>query len=287
MELLALDVDGTVLDPAGKISPGTSRAIRRVESRGVRVVLCTGRRFGRALPIARELNLRTPLICNSGALIKESDRYRTLWRADFQSSLFEQLIRIFRDRDHPMIGYLDGPFGGLEFVVPSRSTGKPGFDEYVELNAEHAEVDDGWPEVSNDPGREVFHVCAVGTRRAMLDFEASLLDGLSGQIRTFVQKSPRYTGWICELIRHDASKWSALLHLAEHWGIDPGAIVAVGDDRNDVPMIEAAGLGVAMGHAPPEVREVADLVVGDNDRDGLAEFLESVLIPGLDRPDAA
>src|SRR4029079_10193707 len=109
-----------------------------------------------------------------------------------------------------------------------------------------------------------FHVCAIGDRAAMSRFESILLEALPGQIRTFVQKSPRYSGTMCEVLPIEASKWSAVLHLAEIWGIDPSAICAVGDDMNDVPMIQGAGFGVATGHAPEAVRAIADHVTSDH-----------------------
>ena len=83
---------------------------------------------------------------------------------------------------------------------------------------------------------------------------------------------------MCEFLRHDANKWTAILHLAELWGIEPGAICAVGDDVNDIPMIKNAGLGVAMGHARLEVRGAADLVTGDHDEDGVAMLVDQVLL---------
>ena len=106
----------------------------------------------------------------------------------------------------------------------------------------------------------------------------TVLGDLKGRIRTFVQRSPRYRGTMCEVIRHDASKWSAVLHVAELWGVTPEEICAVGDDVNDVPMIRGAGLGVAMGHAPSEVIAAADHVTADHDRDGVAMLVEELLL---------
>lgn len=280
--ILALDVDGTLLDPTGTLRPRTAATIARASAAGLRPVLCTGRRYGRVRALSRQLNLGDPLVCNSGALLRAHDSGPTLWRADFGGPLFSEIVAIFRRHDQPMVGFIDGGAGAREFVVRARSTGRPGFDEYVDLNARHAEVDPDWADRPPEPGREPFHVCAVGTRPEMLAFEAEVHRGLDGRVRTFVQKSPRYQGWMCEVIRADASKWAALLQLAALWGVPPSEIVAVGDDRNDVPMIEGAGLGVVMGHAPPEVIAVADHVAADNASDGLAEFLEDVLLPGLD-----
>ena len=119
---------------------------------------------------------------------------------------------------------------------------------------------------------------AIGDRPAMLDFERAAHEALGGRVRTFVQKSPRYAGTMCELLRADASKWAAVLHLAGLWGVEPAEICAVGDDMNDLPMIAGAGLGVAMGHAPPAVLAAADLVTGDNDNDGVAMLVDGVLL---------
>ena len=88
----------------------------------------------------------------------------------------------------------------------------------------------------------------------------------------------RYLGTFCEILRADASKWAALLHLAELWGVEPDEICAVGDDANDIPMIRHAGLGVAMGHAHPDVLTAADLVTGRHDEDGVAMLVDEILL---------
>ena len=77
----------------------------------------------------------------------------------------------------------------------------------------------------------------------MLEFERAVLDRLGGRVQTFVQKSPRYSGTMCEVLHSGASKWSAVLHLAELWSVDPEEICAIGDDMNDLPMIAGAGFG--------------------------------------------
>ena len=151
------------------------------------------------------------------------------------------------------------------------------FDEYLALNREHlGRLDPSWR--GGGLSGDHFHVCGIGERAAMLRFEEVVLAAVGGRVRTFVQKSPRYSGTMCEVLREDASKWSALCHLARRWGIASSAICAVGDDMNDIPMLEGAGLGVAMGHAVEAVRERADLVVGDHDQDGVAWLIEEVLL---------
>jgi 5-amino-6-(5-phospho-D-ribitylamino)uracil phosphatase len=83
---------------------------------------------------------------------------------------------------------------------------------------------------------------------------------------------------MCEILRHDASKWTAILYLAKLWDIEPREICAVGDDVNDIAMIRHAGLGVAMGHTRADVLTAADLITGDHEQDGVAMLVDDVLL---------
>jgi 5-amino-6-(5-phospho-D-ribitylamino)uracil phosphatase len=274
-KLLALDVDGTLLNHEGLFRPRTAESLARAAREGLHPVLCTGRRYRRALPVALELGLRAPVVCNSGALVKDPQNHGTLWRADFDRDLLGEILSLFEGASQPVVSFTDRDPADFDFVVAAAPTGQPWFDEFVSLNRPHAEIDPLWPSKLN--GSAHFHLCALGTRHEMIEFETMLRRQLTGRIQTFVQKSPRYAGTMCEVLRSDASKWSAILHLAEGWGIDASEICAVGDDMNDIPMIQGAGLGVAMGHAPPVVQAAADRVIPDLDHDGLALLIDELL----------
>jgi 5-amino-6-(5-phospho-D-ribitylamino)uracil phosphatase len=282
--MLALDVDGTLLDPDGTLRPRTAEAVARAARAGIRPVLCTGRRYRRARPIAEQLGLDAPLVCNSGAIVKDPADHRTLWRADFDPELAADVLALFRSHDQPSVVFTDRDPDDFDFIIPAFPTGRESFDDYVAKNREHAEINSNgrWRTAPPDGARgdePLFHVCAIGTFDEMCAFERAALDRVSGRVQTFVLRTSRYRGTMCEILRIDASKWTAILHLAGLWGIAPSEICAVGDDANDIPMIRNAGLGVAMGHAHPEVRAAADLVTGDHDQDGVAMLLDDVLLP--------
>ena len=84
---------------------------------------------------------------------------------------------------------------------------------------------------------------------------------------------------MCEVLRGDAGKWTAVLHLADLWGIAADEVCAIGDDMNDLPMIRGAGLGVAMAHAAEVVRAAADHVTLGNDEDGVAVLIDETPLP--------
>jgi hydroxymethylpyrimidine pyrophosphatase-like HAD family hydrolase len=276
--VLALDVDGTLLDRDGTLRARTAEAVARAARAGIRPVLCTGRRYRRALPVARQLGLDAPLVCNSGAIVKDPRDHRTLWRADFDAPLLLDALTLFRDRAEPVVSFTDRPDDEPDFLVEAAPTGRPLFDDYLTLNHGHAGIEPGWSSRPDLLGHPHFHLCAIGALAAMLDFERHVISRLGDRVRTFVQKSPKYAGTMCELIRRDAGKWAAILHLAELWGVLPGEVVAVGDDMNDLPMIQGAGLGVAMGHAPEMVLGAADHVTGDHDNDGVAMLIDHLLL---------
>jgi Cof subfamily protein (haloacid dehalogenase superfamily) len=282
--MLALDVDGTLLDRDGQLRPRTAAAVARVADAGIRPILCTGRRYRRALPIALELDLGAPIVCNSGAIIKCPRDHSTLWRADFEASLDRAVLELFAVHDQPAVVFTDRDPAQFDLIVPAFPTGRTHFDDYVARNRANAQIDSSWrwrmpsslaSEADND---RLFHICAIGTFNEMKAFERHVLEQLGGRVQTFVQRTTRYLGTMCEVLRQDASKWTAILHLAQSWGIDPSEICAVGDDDNDIPMIRHAGLGVAMGHAADDVRTAADLVTGNHDEDGVAMLVDQVLL---------
>jgi Cof subfamily protein (haloacid dehalogenase superfamily) len=280
--ILALDVDGTLLDPEGTLRPRTAAAIGRAAAAGIRAVLCTGRRYRRARPIATQLALGVPIVCNSGAIVKDPGNHRTLWRADLEPGLAGEVFELLDSHDLPAVTFTDLSTNEPDFIVPRFPSGLAYFDDYVGQNRDHVGID---PHLSTrarqgDMGTPHFHVCAIGSRSDMLSLQRLMLDQFNGRVQTFVQRSPRYLGTMCEVLRHDASKWTAVLHLAELWNVDAMEICAVGDDVNDIPMIRNAGLGVAMGHAAADVLAVADLITGDHEQDGVAMLVEDVLLTG-------
>jgi 5-amino-6-(5-phospho-D-ribitylamino)uracil phosphatase len=281
--ILALDVDGTLLDPDGTLRPRTAAAVARAAEAGIRPVLCTGRRYRRARPIAEQLGSISPIVCNSGAIVKNPGDHQTLWRADLDSGLVASVLGLLDAHDLPAIAFTDRCPNEADFIVRKFPSGHLLFDDYVCQNLQHSQVVPEWMNRADDEGKAPpddarFHLCAIGSRDEMLAVERAVRDRLDGQVQTFVQRSPRYLGTMCEVLRHNASKWAAILHLAQSWDVDPSQICAVGDDVNDLPMIRNAGLGVAMGHAPAHVLEAADLVTGNHDQDGVAMLVDDVLL---------
>lgn len=276
VRLLALDVDGTILDRSGQLDDIVRRALHQAIDAGVQVVLCTGRRFRRASAIAAKLDLDTPMVCNSGALVKCPATNATHWRADHSAEDTGRIMQVFDAFRKPILSFLDTPPDQPDFVTATEHSGCALFDQYLAENRGLGRIDPQWRQGANT-NEGHFHLCAAGTRDEMLMVEAELQRREPDKYQIFVQKSPNYLAWMCEVLRRDANKWTALKTVADEWGIADAEICAVGDDANDVPMIARAGWGVAMGHSADFVKQKAAWIAPDNADHGVAEVVRIIL----------
>jgi len=281
VRLLVLDVDGTVTDADHRVSEVARDAIARVAARGVRVMLATGRRYRDTLPVAAALGIDVPLVTASGALVKRPHDHATLARAAFAPRVLEGVVRFVAAAGHEAILYSDSFDRGFDFhcrsldgaVVDPGSFGG-GLREYLGRNRALADVR---PDLHESPPPDVFAGFVMGPHEAMAALEAGLDAAFPGRLALHTIKSPRYRDWMCEIAPAGVTKWSGVMGVAATWGIAADEICAVGDDVNDLPMIRAAGLGLAMGNARPEVQAAADGVVGRHDGTGIADVADAIL----------
>lgn len=280
LRLLALDIDGTLVNSRDELTPSTRTALHQARAEGWRLALVTGRRYRRALPLAEALGIDAPLVTASGALIKHpAEDHRTLHRAELTPEVLEATLAVIGRQGYEAVVYSDSYHEGFDFYCPRTDVVQPELAEYLRKNA-------GWerilPELMTRPPTGVFAGFAIGTREAMHELASALQAAVPGQLYTHVIRSPMYAGYMCEISRAGSTKWSGIRHLADEWGIADADIVAVGDDVNDIPMIEGAGLGIAMGNAVDELKEVADYIAPSHDDDGLAEVVRLLLAGELE-----
>lgn len=274
IRLLAIDIDGTLVNSRDELTDVTRSALRRACAAGLKIVLATGRRYSRALPLVEPLGLDVPLVTASGALIKHPLDHRTLFRATFERRLLRDLLAIVERRGFEAVLYADSYHDGFDFYCERLEVERPELADYLALNPGCHRL---WPTLMRDPPDGVFAGFSTGTREEMLALHNELQRELPGLLYTHVLRSPRYIGHMCEIAPFGVTKWSGIQHVADEWGIAPEEMCAVGDDVNDIPMIEAVGIGIAMGNAQPEVKAAADFIAPTHDEDGLAAVVEFLL----------
>lgn len=273
-QLLALDIDGTLVNSRHELTEVTRDALLRARRAGIEIVLATGRRYSRVLPLVEPLELNVPLITASGALIKQACDHRTLFRAQFAPGALERCLQVVASAGFEPVVYADTYDAGFDFYCQSLDSPRSELREFFTKNLGFERV---WPRLVEEPPEGVFAGFAMGNREEMRTLQSSLERELAGELYVHVLRSPRYAGFMCEIAPHGVSKWTGIRHLADRWGIAAEEICAVGDDVNDIPMIEAAGLGVAMGNALDEVKAASDRIAPHHDEDGLVQVVEWLL----------
>jgi Cof subfamily protein (haloacid dehalogenase superfamily) len=272
--LLAIDIDGTLVNSQEELSPATQAALARAGRAGIHLVLATGRRYSRTLHLVEPLGISVPLVTAGGALVKDPRDHRTLYCAKFDPGVLRRALELVARSGFEPVVCADTYAQGFDYYLAREDTASAELGEYLRLNPGCGRL---WPELVADPPPGIFAAFAMGTREQMLVLEAALAARLGGEISTHVLRSPKYSGFMCEIAPGGVTKWSAIRRLAAGWGIGEHEICAVGDDVNDIPMIRAAGLGIAMGNALPEVKEAADRIAPSQEEDGLVTVVAWLL----------
>jgi hydroxymethylpyrimidine pyrophosphatase-like HAD family hydrolase len=215
----------------------------------------------------------------SGALVKCPLSHSTLYRASIDDRVVRVLVRAVCDAGFDSILYGDTFDEGFDFYCPRIDDPRTIAADFFQKNQGCARV---LPDLVENPPQDIVAGFALGTKTEMLDLAARLHEVLPGELYLHVLRSPRYLAYMCEISRAGVTKWSSILRLADQWGIKTSQICAVGDDVNDIPMVQGAGLGVAMGNAQPELLQVADRIAPSLEDEGLATVVDWILT-GLDR----
>ena len=273
LRLVALDLDGTLLDPFGKLTPKVSDAVARLAASGLRVVLCTGRRFRTALPHARALGLEGAIIVNNGVVVKDLASGETLHHAYLDAPLAGEVVEQVRGLGPPLV-YVDAYHSGVDIFTEHLDRAHPFQREYTDDNGEFISVVDDVC-ATERPG--VIMVSTMADERSLGGLLAGARERFGERVHTHTILNKNYQGHILEFLSPEAGKWRALERLARSWGIEAAEIAGVGDDINDAEVLRRVGLGIAMGNALREVREGADVVVSSNAEGGAVEAIDRIL----------
>jgi Cof subfamily protein (haloacid dehalogenase superfamily) len=273
-QLLALDVDGTVLDPEGQIRPAVKQAVADAQAHGLQVILCTGRRFRSALPVAQSLGLTHPLIVHNGALVKAPASGQTLHHCYLSPDVYQQSLALLSLVSSPML-YIDAFHDGIDIITAHSDRTHPFQQAYLQATQKHCQI---VTDISNPPLQGVVMMSIMAEESRLQAFRSDVQAALGSLAHINVLANKSYQGSILEILHPSVSKWQALHAFASQRGIAASQIIAVGDDANDLEMIRHAGLGIAMGNAIDAVKAAADYVTLSNAEEGLAHALRHVVL---------
>ena len=301
-KLIAIDMDGTLLGSDGKVSNRNLTALREAEAAGVEVVIATGRRHGYAMRVLRGLGLRgtNALVSSNGTVVRtvdaelihrhhmplETARWLCTHAAEFRSTLvftFDNLDANGHDNE-----------GAL--VVEQTSELQGSIGRWMEANAPFIRMVDALEDAlePDSPQGVPIQAMLCGPVTRMRAAEARLLEnpgvvpvGADGRDHPHAQLTLHRTEYpekdlcILDILPGGCSKATAIAKIAAAQGIHPSEVMAIGDNWNDLPMLEFAGHAVVMANAPPDLQAFARTrgwVLGlSNDEDGVAHAIEEAV----------
>jgi len=267
VRLAAIDLDGTLLHSDGTISPRTKTAAQSALAAGIELVLVTARGPRTVRELAGELGVRGEAICSNGAIVLDLETGRILRLREIETEVALELVRALRER-----------LPGILFAVEREAFAhEPGFAAWGFVPPEGTPVASAEELLDRPPTKLILR-----HTEHEVDAIAAVARELAGR-----HASVSVSGdWAVEVSPAGVNKAAALAELCERLAIGVSEVVAFGDQRNDVPMLSWAGLGVAVANAHPEVIEVADEVTLSNDEDGVALVLEQLSAAANGRPRA-
>ncbi|HXH12162.1 MAG TPA: Cof-type HAD-IIB family hydrolase [Alphaproteobacteria bacterium] len=273
--LVAIDLDGTLLRGDGTMGERTQRALRAAAQRGVKVVICTGRRFRTTLPILEQLDLAVPVIVHGGQLIKDTKTFETLHHHYLPRDLAREVLIFLKAHNITPIVYVDLFAEGTDIFVDNDRDGHRFHRLYLERNRLHCRF---VGDVTRVFCPQTIHVGALAERSPLEELNVRLEQAFGEAIRHLVMNNTNDEGAFLEIMTPGNSKWRALSRLMQMEGIAPDQVICIGDEINDLEMIRHAGLGVAMGNAIPAIKAVADYITRSNEEDGVAHAVEQFVL---------
>ena len=270
IKLIALDLDGTLLNMEKKVPQGNYQALKECEKAGIQIVPATGRGVGGIPPMIRELPGANYAITTNGAVVADLKNNKAIKTCGLSNEMIQRILNIAKKYHSATDPFIDGraitepasidhmdEFGlspEMQKLIRDTREVVPNVMEYVKTTGAEAE--------------KVNIFMADLEEREVLRKELMAIPELS-------ISSSMYNN--LEVNAKGADKGSALLWLADYLGIDREETMSFGDGENDIPMIKAAGLGVAMGNALDTVKAVADTVTLTNDENGVAAAIRKYI----------
>ena len=270
VRLIAIDIDGTLLDPTFQVSSANLAALQRAHRAGVEIVLVTGRRHTFALPVSEALGFEVALISSNGAVTKSSAG--ALFHRDLLPvAIARELCAYMRDYRDCLVLTFD--VSGKGEVVLEQVVTHPSIQRWMEKNSEYIEhVVPIERALTTDPVQAMF----CGGVERMRHAEAKLV---AGSFPVTLLKTQYLVRDLCilDVLNAGCSKGHALERWARHRGFERAQVMAIGDNYNDIEMLEFAGIPVIMGNASDDLKQSGWHVTLGNDQSGVAAAVERLL----------
>jgi len=256
IKLIATDIDGTILIPEHEFTQGVKDCIKKLGENGIKVVLVTGRMHAAAKHIADELKLDTPIVSYQGGLIKDGDD--VLYNKYLTEEQAEKVIAWGKKENIHINLYND------DILYSEKDNAE--IQRYCE-NRHTTYIVKPFDEIKKD---KVNKVLAIDYNNApRIDKYEKEMQNVFQDL--YIVKS---TPYFLEFSNKEASKYCAVKFLQKYWNLKDDEILTIGDQNNDIELLRAGGIKIAMGNATEELKQVADYITDTVQNDGFVKAVE-------------
>lgn len=271
IQLVVADIDGTFLNSAGLPSSGAQEAVARLRERGIAFTLCSGRPDPGVRGFVDMLGIDIPYMVSGGTAVNHPGEHQTIFHSQLTTAQVQAVLEL---------GLATG--SNLIFHTPRSIAALCDDDFWVDVCQARWVARHGWQDVQRAPSvpaaleLPVIHINFFNQEERLASLAAQVED-LPHNLQTCIVFAK------LEIIDRNAGKGSALKFLADHLQIPIENTLAIGDDLNDISMLQAAGIGVAMENSPLELIHAADYVAPANDEGGFAYAIDQLLYGSLEK----
>ena len=283
-KLIAIDLDGTLLNSYGVITENTKKIIKKVEEQGVNIILASGRPIDSIQAIANEIESKKYFIAGNGAIVYDIEKDEIIYENCLKKQKILEIIKICEENS---IGY--SIYTEKEILTTALKYNvlyyhKENLKKSEDKKTKISIIQNMEEYIKNDNTSRYLKITVCDEDKIVFDSiirklrnlkDIEVLD-VSHMARKTIKQGTEEIAveyYYTEISRKNVDKWNAIEFLAKKLEIDSKDIMAIGDNINDKQMIENAGLGVAMGQSKPVITNVANEVTSSNNEEGVAKIL--------------
>lgn len=261
-KLMAVDIDGTLLNDNSELTENTRNKIKKAVERGLVFTIASGRPIQGIEGLNRQLNLDVPYITYNGAMVVMGKSRQIIYQRNLSPEDSRDIVDLAREYNVTCMVWKDNRL----FV-----------SEINELVNKYTQISSVVPNKIDNLEK----LLENGVTKILWYDTAEKIAEYQSKIGQYISKNVNFhpsRPYFMEFVDVKASKAIAMEQIGNHYGIKQSQMIAVGDGFNDLSMIEYAGLGVAMANAPEEVKKRADYITLSNEEDGVAHVINKFIL---------
>jgi cof-like hydrolase len=284
-KLVAIDLDGTMLNSYGMVTESTKQVIKNTINKGIEVIIASGRPIDSIKTIAKEIGSENYFIAGNGALIYDIKKDEIIYEKFMNKQKVLEIIKICEENSISYNIYTEKTIiaKGLKYNVLYYYKENLKKEENKKTNI--TIVEDVYEYIKNLENEKFLKITVCDETKSVFNSiirklrtveDIDVLDVLHMSRKMIKQgtEDVPIEYYYTEISLKDVDKWNAIEYLANKMNISKDEIIAIGDNINDKEMIENAKVGIAMGQSTPVITEIADFVTSNNNEDGVAKALE-------------